>query len=155
VIVAIKQRYAGHARQAALAAMECRAGAFLGRYVVVDEDIAITDTHDVLWAMCTRVDPEKDLEIIRRMWSSPLDPIIPPAQKGLNSRAIFDATYEWKDQFPGVGDAHRLRVESAIEPVPRSPCDAAEVKYRFMRNLGKREGKSILMPAPPAPVDRR
>jgi 4-hydroxy-3-polyprenylbenzoate decarboxylase len=116
VIVAIKQRYAGHARQAALAAMSCRAGAFLGRYVVVvDEDIDITDTYDVLWAMCTRVDPEKDLEIIRRMWSSPLDPIIPTGQKGLNSRAIFDATrpYEWKDQFPGVAVSSPEVLEAA------------------------------------------
>ncbi len=105
VIVSIKQRYPGHAKQAALAAMGCRAGAYLGRYVVVvDEDIDPTDTYDVLWAMTTRVDPEKDLEIIRRMWSGPLDPIIPPGQKGFNSRAIFDATrpYDWKDQFPAV-----------------------------------------------------
>src|SRR5215475_13800229 len=40
VVVAIKQRYPGHARQAALIASQCRAAALLTRYiVVVDEDI--------------------------------------------------------------------------------------------------------------------
>jgi len=116
VIVAIKQRYAGHAKQAALAAMGCRAGAYLGRYVVVvDEDIDPTDTFEVLWAMTTRVDPEKDIEIIRRMWSGPLDPIIPQGQKGFNSRAIIDATrpYDWKDQFPMVAVSSPEVLEAA------------------------------------------
>ncbi len=105
VIISIKQRYAGHARQAALAAMSCRAGAYLGRYtVVVDEDIDPSNTWDVLWAICTRSDPEKDIDIIRRMWSGPLDPIIQPGQKGVNSRALIDATrpFEWKEKFPPV-----------------------------------------------------
>ncbi len=116
VIVSIKQRYAGHARQAALGAMSCRAGAYLGRYVVVvDEDIDPTNTWDVLWAICTRSDPEKDIDIIRRMWSGPLDPIIPVGQKGLNSRAVIDATrpYEWKDKFPRVAISSKEVIEAA------------------------------------------
>ncbi len=105
VIVSIKQRYAGHARQAALAAMSCRAGAYLGRYVVVvDDDIDPTNTWDVLWAICTRSDPEKDIDIIRKMWSGPLDPIIPIEERGFNSRALIDATrpFDWKEKFPPV-----------------------------------------------------
>jgi 4-hydroxy-3-polyprenylbenzoate decarboxylase len=52
--------------------------------------------------MCTRVDPERDIEFIPRCWSGPLDPIMPPEGKGFNSRAIIDATrpYEWRDRFP-------------------------------------------------------
>ena len=45
IVVAIKQRYPGHAKQAALVACQCHAGAYLGRYVVVvDDDIDITNT---------------------------------------------------------------------------------------------------------------
>jgi hypothetical protein len=46
----------------------------------------------------------KDIEILRRCWSGPLDPIIPKDQKGFNSRAIIDATrpYEWLSSFPPV-----------------------------------------------------
>ena len=104
-VVAIRQRYPGHAKQAALIASACHAGAYLGRYViVVDDDIDITNLEEVMWAVCTRSDPEKDIDIIRRCWSGPLDPIIPPGQKGFNSRGIIDATrpYEWRDEFPPV-----------------------------------------------------
>jgi 4-hydroxy-3-polyprenylbenzoate decarboxylase len=105
LVVSIKQRYPGHARQAGLVATECHAAAYLGRYtVVVDDDIDPTNLDEVLWAVCTRSDPAKDIEILRRCWSGPLDPIIPKDQKGFNSRAIIDATrpYEWLSSFPPV-----------------------------------------------------
>ncbi|HLC25170.1 MAG TPA: UbiD family decarboxylase [bacterium] len=108
VIVSIQQRYPGHAKQAGVVASQCHAGAYLGRYViVVDEDIDPSNTYDVLWAMSTRSDPEKDIDILRRCWSGPLDPIIPKALKGFNSRAIIDATrpFEWKDEFPRVAES--------------------------------------------------
>ncbi|HUK41423.1 MAG TPA: UbiD family decarboxylase [Candidatus Acidoferrales bacterium] len=105
IVVAIKQRYPGHAKQAALVASQCHAGAYLGRYVVVvDEDIDITNLNEVVWAMCTRSDPVTSVDILRRAWSGPLDPIIPPGQKGHNSRMIIEAVrpYEWRDRFPDV-----------------------------------------------------
>ncbi|MDP2718659.1 MAG: UbiD family decarboxylase, partial [Dehalococcoidia bacterium] len=66
ITVSIKQRYAGHAKQAAvLTSQLTMGGGFMGRWiVVVDEDIDPTDTNDVLWAMSTRVDPVKDIDII-------------------------------------------------------------------------------------------
>ena len=105
--VAIKQSYPGHATQAGFVASQCSVGAFFGRYVVVvDEDIDVTNTDEVLWAMCTRSDPATSIQIIRRAWSTSVDPRLHPEdrEKGitLNSRAIIDATkpYEWKDRFP-------------------------------------------------------
>lgn len=107
-IVSIKQRYPGHARQAGMVAAYCHAGAYLGRYViVVDDDIDVTNTNDVLWALTTRSNPEVDIEIIRRSWSGPLDPIIPKGQKGHSSRAVIDACrpYEWIKDFPAVAES--------------------------------------------------
>jgi 4-hydroxy-3-polyprenylbenzoate decarboxylase len=104
-VVAIKQRYPGHARQAGHVAAQCRTGAYLGRItVVVDEDVDVSDLDEVIWAICTRSDPERSFDIIRRAWSGPLDPAIPPAEKGFSSRVIIDATrpYEWRDQFPAA-----------------------------------------------------
>jgi 4-hydroxy-3-polyprenylbenzoate decarboxylase len=86
-------------------ASQCRAGAYLGRYViVVDDDIDITKSDDVIWAVCSRSDPARSIEILRRCWSGPLDPAIPREEKGFNSRALIDATrpYEWQDKFPSV-----------------------------------------------------
>jgi len=107
VVVSIKQRYGGHARQAALVASQAPAGgAYHGRYViVVDDDIDPSNVKDVLWAMCTRSNPQADIDIIRRTWSTPLDVTIhKPTKDFTNSRAIIDACkpYEWIDEFPKV-----------------------------------------------------
>src|SRR5712692_7889982 len=102
-VVAIKQRYPGHSRQAGHVAAMCRTGAYLGRIViVVDEDIDVSDLNEVMWAVCTRSDPERSFDIIKRAWSGPLDPAIRPDIKGHNSRVIIDACrpFEWRDQFP-------------------------------------------------------
>ena len=107
-VVAIRQRYSGHVRQAAILASQCENAAYMGRYVVVvDDDIDVADFNDVLWAMCTRVDPAHSIELIERCWSGPLDPVIPKAEKGFNSRAIIDACrpFEWIKDFPPVSGA--------------------------------------------------
>ena len=108
-VVSIKQRYTGHARQAGMVAAYCHTGAYLGRYtIVVDEDIDPTNTNDVLWALSTRSDPEQDIEMIRRSWSGPLDPMIRKSDKKRHSsRAVIDACrpYEWIDEFPPVAES--------------------------------------------------
>jgi UbiD family decarboxylase len=116
--VAIKQRYPGHAKQAATIASQCQTGAYLSRYtIVVDDDIDVSDINDVLWAICTRVDPEKSIDIVRRCWSGPLDPIIPRAEKGFSSRALIDACrpFEWIKDFPPVSGASRELKEKVLE----------------------------------------
>src|SRR4051812_6670589 len=92
-VVAIPPRYPRHARQAAVIASQCRAGAYLGRYVVVvDDDVDITKSDEVIWAIGTRSDPARSIEILDRCWSGPLDPAIPREEKGFSSRALIDAT---------------------------------------------------------------
>ena len=122
-VVAIHQRYPGHARQAGILASNCDNAGYMNRYaVVVDDDIDVADFNDVLWAMCTRVDPARSIEITERGWSGPLDPIIPKAEKGLNSRAIIDACrpFEWMKDFPPVSGASK------------ELKDKVKKKYRFL-----------------------
>ncbi|HWP28089.1 MAG TPA: UbiD family decarboxylase [Chloroflexota bacterium] len=109
LVISLRPRYAGHARQAALAAMGTRAGAYMTRFViVVDEDIDPSNPLDVLWAIATRCDPETSIDIIRNCWGTPLDPRLPPEKRAArdfsHSRAIIDATrpFAWRDQFPKV-----------------------------------------------------
>lgn len=105
-VVAIKQRYPGHAKQAGVIASQCFSGGYQNRFtVVVDDDIDPTRIDDVVWALATRCDPAEDIDIQRRSWSSSLDPRIHPDSKiFLNSRAIVDACrpYEWREKFPEV-----------------------------------------------------
>ncbi|MFL6934047.1 MAG: UbiD family decarboxylase [Xanthobacteraceae bacterium] len=129
-VIAIKQAYPGHARQAGMLAASCQSGSYLGRFVVVvDEDVDPTDIFDVLWAMCTRCDPAGDIDFIRRTWSGPLDPMLDEASS-TNSRAVIDACrpYERLADFPPVARA--------------SPELIAQVKAKFAHVLGPLLGTS-------------
>jgi UbiD family decarboxylase len=103
-VVAVKQRYAGHAKRAALIAA---ANSYMGRIVVVvDDDIDPSNLADVMWAVATRAEPSESIDIIRNAWSSALDPRIPQEAKlkGLtsHSKMIIDACkpFDRLDSFP-------------------------------------------------------
>ena len=106
-VIAIEQLYPGHAKQAAMLATTVHSAAYAGRWtIVVDEDIDPSNQFDVIWAMSTRCDPPEDIDFVRRMWSTPLDPLLrkPPY---FNNRAVVDACrpWGWKDDFPKVAEA--------------------------------------------------
>lgn len=109
VVVAIRQQFAGHAKQAGMIAAHSYAGAYLNKFVVVvDEDIDPSSLDDVIWAMCTRVEAKVDMDVITRSWSSPLDPMaFPPDHPMFNSKTIIDACIPWerKSTFPHVASA--------------------------------------------------
>jgi UbiD family decarboxylase len=103
-VVALKQRYDGHAKRAALVAA---AHSYMARIVVVvDDDVDPSNLADVMWAVATRCEPAEQIDIIRNAWSSALDPRIAPAdkQRGItsHSKVIIEACrpFSWLDQFP-------------------------------------------------------
>ncbi len=103
-VVALKQRYAGHAKRAGLIAA---AQSYMGRLVVtVDDDVDPSDLADVMWAVATRCEPSEQVDIVRNAWSSALDPRITPADRArgqtAHSKMIVDACkpFGWKDEFP-------------------------------------------------------
>jgi UbiD family decarboxylase len=105
-VVALRQRYDGHAKRAALIAA---AQSYMGRLVVVvDDDVDPSDINDVMWAITTRCEPAEQVDIVRNAWSSALDPRIAPAdrERGVtsHSKLIFEAVkpFAWKDRFPPV-----------------------------------------------------
>ena len=104
--VSIKQMYGGHSKQAGLIASQCHAGAYANRWVVVvDDDIDPANMNDVIWAMCTRVDPREDMETLRGCWSSHLDPMCYDGDTDRrNARVVIDACKPWsrRDGFPAV-----------------------------------------------------
>jgi 4-hydroxy-3-polyprenylbenzoate decarboxylase len=104
IVVALKQRYAGHAKRAGLVAA---ANAYMGRLVVVvDDDIDPSSLDDVMWAVATRCEASESIDIVRNAWSSHLDPRIHPDEKErgvtTHSKLIIEACrpFAWKDRFP-------------------------------------------------------
>ncbi|MGD0027171.1 MAG: UbiD family decarboxylase [Xanthobacteraceae bacterium] len=103
-VVALKQRYAGHAKRAALIAA---ANSYMARLiVVVDDDVDPSNLADVMWAVTTRCEPSEQIDIVRNAWSSALDPRIPAEDKNSgiasHSKAIVEAVrpFAWMDKFP-------------------------------------------------------
>jgi 4-hydroxy-3-polyprenylbenzoate decarboxylase len=108
--VAIKQMYAGHAKQAGLIASQCHAGAYANRFVVVvDDDIDPADMNQVIWAMCTRFDAREGMEVLRGCWSTALDPMAYSHDDPRNARIVIDACRPWhrRDTFPIVARSSR------------------------------------------------
>ena len=92
-VVAIRQRYAGHAKRAGLIAA---AQSYMARVIViVDDDVDPSNLADVMWAVTTRCEPSEQVDIIRNAWSSALDPRIAPADRNRgqtsHSKMIIDA----------------------------------------------------------------
>ena len=121
VVVAIRQRYFGHATQAGLIASQINPTGYCGRYVVVvDDDIDPSDIHDVMWAMGTRSDPKTDITLLDKCWSSRLDPMVESKDVLYNTRCVINACipYERIGDFPAVAQTSR---ELAREVMDRFP----------------------------------
>ena len=136
-VIQIRQRYPGHARQALHVAAACQGGAYAGKWtVVVDDDIDAGELDQVLWAMCTRFDPDVDIDLIQKAWASKRDPLLLPGN--FNNRILIDACipYDMKlnGTFPTVVDvSDDLRGEAEGQVPAHLPADVS----------GERESMSV------------
>lgn len=95
----------GKQRQAALLAFSSFPE--LKHVILVDEDVDIFDTDDVIWAMNTRFQGDRDIITIPGVRCHPLDPSSNPLYTGsirdigISTKTIFDCTvpFELKDHF--------------------------------------------------------
>jgi len=140
-VVAIRQRYAGHAKRAGLIAA---ANSYMGRLVVVvDDDVDPSNLADVMWAITTRCEPAEQIDIVRNAWSSALDPRIPDDAKAQgvtsHSKAIIEAVrpFPWKDRYPPTS---ALTQDEARE---------IEAKWSGVIRGGGQKTKVIAAPAKP------
>jgi UbiD family decarboxylase len=117
VVVSIKQRFAGHSRQAGYLAAQSPAAAYMNRYViVVDDDVDPTNLDEVIWAVSTRCDPAEDIEIMRKSWGSRVDPLLTNHAAPFNSRALLDACrpFDRLESFPRVAEASPALVRETL-----------------------------------------
>jgi 4-hydroxy-3-polyprenylbenzoate decarboxylase len=99
----------GRARQAALLAFGVYSE--LKNIILVDTDVDIFDSNDVLWAMQTRLQGDRDILVIPAVSCHVLDPSQTPdynpslPAKGTTAKTIFDATapFHLKEKFERAG----------------------------------------------------
>ncbi len=100
-VVTIKKAYAGHAKRVMLGVWSFLTQFMYTKFVVVtDDDIDARNWQDVIWAMTTRMDPQRDTVIIDNTPIDYLDFASPVA--GLGSKMGFDATHKWPGETSRV-----------------------------------------------------
>jgi 4-hydroxy-3-polyprenylbenzoate decarboxylase len=93
-VVTIRKEYPGHAKRVMLGVWSFLRQFMYTKFVIVtDEDVNARDWKDVIWAMTTRMDPQRDCVFIDNTPIDYLDFASPVA--GLGSKVGFDATNKW------------------------------------------------------------
>jgi 4-hydroxy-3-polyprenylbenzoate decarboxylase len=93
-VVTIRKEYPGHAKRIMLGVWSFLRQFMYTKFVIVtDEDVNARDWKDVIWAMTTRMDPQRDSVFIENTPIDYLDFASPVS--GLGSKVGFDATNKW------------------------------------------------------------
>ena len=91
VVISTKSRFGGYGKAVAMRLLSTPHGMPYSKIViVVDEFVDPFNLEQVMWALTTRVRPDKDVVLIPNAPGMPLDPSSEPA--GMHSKLIIDAT---------------------------------------------------------------
>ena len=119
--VSINQQYPGHVRQAGLLTTSLPSAAYMNKFViVVDGDVDASSLNEVMWAVCTRTEPGRDIDVLRQTWGSRVDPMREKDAPPYNTRAIIDACrpFERLSEFPRVAESSRGLRERVLAKWP-------------------------------------
>ncbi len=93
-VVTMKKQYPGHAKRVMLGVWSYLRQFMYTKFVIVcDDDINARDWNDVIWAITTRMDPQRDTVLIDNTPIDYLDFASPVS--GLGSKMGMDATNKW------------------------------------------------------------
>ncbi len=128
VVISIKKRYPGHAKKVMFSIWGTGQLMFSKMVVVVDSDIDVHDRKQVIWALTTRTDPERDVMVIPGTVTDTLDHAAPMINYG--SKMGIDATRKGKDE------GYQRRWPDVLE-IPADVRDAALQKLNRYGNIGQ------------------
>ncbi|HZD25365.1 MAG TPA: UbiD family decarboxylase [Alphaproteobacteria bacterium] len=134
-VVAIRKAYPGHARRVMMGFWSLlRQFTYTKIVIVVDDDIAIRDWREVVWALATRMDPGRDAVILENTPMDELDFASP--QPGLGGKLGLDATNKWPPETgrawgaPLAMDPEVTRAVTAKWAALGLPCEGAPLPGR-------------------------
>jgi 2,5-furandicarboxylate decarboxylase 1 len=128
--IAIKKRADGEPQQAAMAALTAETD--VKHVVVVDDDIDVFNENDVLWAVATRFQADRDMIVMPNSFGSHLNPSAYARDDGqprhLETKLILDATKPLPPaEFPEVARAPRALVDQIDLDAYVKPFDVAQL----------------------------
>lgn len=97
--VSIKKRYPGHGKKVMLALMGLGQLSLTKIIVVVDHDIDVQDVNQVIWAVSSHTDPQRDVLVVPNSHADELDPSTPTPMYG--SKLGIDATRKLPEEYGG------------------------------------------------------
>lgn len=148
LVASIEKLYEGYGKMVGLAILGCPVGRYVKQVTVVDDDVDPFDPLAVEWAVATRVQPHRDIEILKEVTGIFLDPSMSPEEQAgpaRTSKMIIDATRYDAKNFPPVC----LPAVEAMQEVERHwerygiPAGQADVLPRRSQPM---EAKPILVP---------
>ncbi|MFW5929923.1 MAG: menaquinone biosynthesis decarboxylase [Halobacteriota archaeon] len=96
LLVSIDKRYPGHARKVMMGMMSLGMLSLTKAVVVVDDDVDVHDAREVVWAVTSRFDASRDIEVIER---APLDHLEHAAPRtAYGGKVGLDATVPWPEE---------------------------------------------------------
>jgi len=96
-VVTMRKEYPGHAKRIMLGVWSFLRQFMYTKFVIVtDQDVNARDWKDVIWAITTRMDPQRDCVFIENTPIDYLDFASPVS--GLGSKVGFDATHKWPEE---------------------------------------------------------
>ncbi len=105
VVVSVEKMYEGYGKMVGMAVLGCNAGRHFKLVTVVDHDVDPFDPLAVEWAIATRVQAARDVEILKEVTGIFLDPSMrEEEQKGpaRTDKMIIDATRYNAKSYPEV-----------------------------------------------------
>ena len=96
-VVSMKKQYAGHAKRVMFGIWSYLRQFMYTKFIIVtDDDVNVRDWKEVIWAVTTRVDPQRDTLFAENTPIDYLDFASPVA--GLGSKMGIDATNKWPQE---------------------------------------------------------
>jgi UbiD family decarboxylase len=105
LVVSVEKLYEGYGKMVGMAFLSAPASRSIKRVIVVDDDIDPLDSLAVEWAIATRVQAHRDIEILAEMPSTSIDPSLPASEQtrtARGSKIIIDATRYDVRNYPSV-----------------------------------------------------
>lgn len=95
-IVSIKKRYPGHGKKVMFSVWGTGMLSLTKIIIVVDDDVNVHNMKEVIWAVTSRFDPQRDVVIIP---DAPLDSLDHSSyRQNLGGKIGIDATKKWKEE---------------------------------------------------------
>jgi len=144
-IVQMTPLYPGHAKKVGILTLGLLDPTTVKMITIVDEDVDIRDPFAVDWAVSFRVNPEKDITIIKECLGLGGDPATSPKYTGsaMASKMIIDATMKYA--YPDISLPSREYMEKVLEAWGETGLPNITVKKRTRLLLEERIPRKFVL----------